>query len=167
MSALVRTTWSSLRDEGLLAVDRAADRATAALCAEAVGSMDTLVTATAEYLKTREQYGVKLSSFQALQHRLADMYASAELARTMSVVATVGLMEGGQERMRLVSAARVQVIQAARFVSQQAVQLHGGMGVSEELHVGHHLKRLSLSASLFGDENYHLDRFSRASGPAT
>ncbi len=149
----VRVTSEALlfpADEGLLALERAADRGTASLCAEAIGSMDALLEATAEHLRTREQYGVRLASFQALQHRLADMYAAVELARSMSVVATASITEAGQERARLVSAARVQVIQAARLVSQQAVQLHGGMGVSEEFHVGHHLKHLSLSASLSG-----------------
>jgi alkylation response protein AidB-like acyl-CoA dehydrogenase len=151
-------------DNGFALLESAADRAIAAQCSEAVGSMTSLIETTAAYLRTRSQYGSKLADFQALQHRMADMYASTELARSMTYVAMGALTESARERARQISAAKIQVGQGLRFVTQQAVQLHGGMGMSEELSVGHHFKRATLSAPLFGDETFHLDRFRRLSG---
>ena len=136
----------------------AADHASAALCAEVVGSSAFLVDATCEYLKTREQYGAPLVKFQVLQHKLADMYVQSELARSMTFVAAAALAKPAAERMREVSAARLQAIKCARLAGREAVQMHGGMGMSQELDVSAHFQRLTMSTLQFGDESFHLAR---------
>jgi alkylation response protein AidB-like acyl-CoA dehydrogenase len=136
----------------------AADHASAAICAEVVGSSAYLVDTTCEYLKTREQYGAPLAKFQVLQHKLADMYVQVELARSMAHVATAALAKPAPQRMREVSAARLQSIRCARLVGRDAVQMHGGMGMSEELDVSAHFTRLTMSTLQFGDEAFHLAR---------
>jgi alkylation response protein AidB-like acyl-CoA dehydrogenase len=140
-----------------------ADHASAALCAEVVGSSAYLVETTCEYLKTREQYGAPLAKFQVLQHKLADMVVAVELARSMAHVAAAALSKPAPERMRDISAARLQAIRCARLVGREAVQMHGGMGVSEELDVSAHFKRLTVSSLQFGDEAYHLARLAALS----
>jgi alkylation response protein AidB-like acyl-CoA dehydrogenase len=144
-------------------LEEAADHGAAAVCAEVVGSCAWLVETTCEYLKTREQYGGPLAKFQVLQHKLADMYVAVELARSMAHVATAALAKPARERMRDVSAARVQAIRCARLVGRDAVQMHGGMGMSEELDVSAHFQRLTMSTLQFGDEAFHLDRMARLS----
>lgn len=146
-------------DGALPLVETALDHATAAICAEALGSMAYLVPATAEYTRTRQQYGAPLAKFQVLQHRMADMYIQTETARSMAYVASLSLEEPVPERMRIISAAKVQVGRSAKFVGYQAVQLHGGMGVSEELDIGHHYIRLTTINQMFGDQAFHLQRF--------
>jgi alkylation response protein AidB-like acyl-CoA dehydrogenase len=141
----------------------AADHGGAAVCAEVVGSAAYLVDTTCEYLKTREQYGAPLAKFQVLQHKLADMYVAVELARSMAHVAAAALGKPQAERMREVSAARLQAIRCARLVARDAVQMHGGMGMSEELDVSAHFKRLTLSTLQFGDEAFHLARMAALS----
>jgi alkylation response protein AidB-like acyl-CoA dehydrogenase len=141
------------------AFDLALDWGTAALCAEAIGSMDTLLERTRAYLKTRVQYGHALADFQALQHRLADMFIQLETARSIAGGALDVLDGPAPRRRRLVSAAKISVFRAANFVGKQAVQLHGGMGVSEELDVAHHFKRLTMGGLQFGHERQHLSRF--------
>jgi alkylation response protein AidB-like acyl-CoA dehydrogenase len=141
----------------------AADHASAAICAEVVGSSAWLVDTTCQYLKTREQYGAPLAKFQVLQHRLADMYVAVELARSMAHVAAAALAKPAPERMREVSAARLQAIKCARLVGRDAVQMHGGMGMSEELDVSAHFKRLTMSTVQFGDEAFHLARMAALS----
>jgi alkylation response protein AidB-like acyl-CoA dehydrogenase len=136
----------------------AADHASAAICAEVVGSSAYLVDTTCEYLKTREQYGAPLAKFQVLQHKLADMYVQVELARSMAHVAAAALAKPAHQRMREVSAARLQSIKCARLVGRDAVQMHGGMGMSEELDVSAHYKRLTMGTLQFGDEAFHLAR---------
>jgi alkylation response protein AidB-like acyl-CoA dehydrogenase len=122
--------------------------------------MEALFAATLEYLKTRQQFGVPIGKFQALQHRMADMYIHLEQARSMALLAAVrlGSADAG-ERRRAVSAAKYRVGQAARFVGQQAVQLHGGMGVTDELPAAHYFKRLSFIELTLGDADHHLARF--------
>jgi alkylation response protein AidB-like acyl-CoA dehydrogenase len=130
------------------------------LCAEALGAMEAIFAATLEYLKTRQQFGAPIGKFQALQHRMADMYIHLEQARSMALLAAVKLaraMPG--ERRRAVSAAKYRVNQAARFVGQQAVQLHGGMGVTDELPAAHYFKRLTMIELTLGDSDHHLARF--------
>lgn len=145
---------------GLPLIEAASDVAIAGLCAEAVGAMDALLALTLEYVKTRRQFGVPIGSFQALQHRLADMLLHAELARSMSYLASARLAVGDAvERRRAVSAAKFLVGRSARFVGQEAVQLHGGMGVSDELATSHYFKRLTLINASFGDMDHHLGRF--------
>ncbi len=146
---------------GLSIVERALDYANAALCAEAVGIMSALNEITLEYLKTRKQFGVPIGNFQALQHRMADMVIATEQARSMATLAAVRVDSlDAAERSRAVAAAKAYVTQSARLVGQQAVQLHGGMGVVDELNVGHYFKRLTMIGLTFGDADYHLGRFS-------
>jgi alkylation response protein AidB-like acyl-CoA dehydrogenase len=141
-------------------LDAALDYGAGLLCAEALGAMEALFAATLEYLKTRQQFGVPIGKFQALQHRMADMYIHLEQARSMALLAAVrlGSADAG-ERRRAVSAAKYRVGQAARFVGQQAVQLHGGMGVTDELPAAHYFKRLSFIELTLGDADHHLARF--------
>ncbi len=141
-------------------IERAFDCATAALCAEAVGIMEAVNQATLEYLKTRKQFGVPIGKFQALQHRMADMVVATEQARSMAMLAAVKVASDDPvERARAVSGAKTYVGQSLRFVGQQAVQLHGGMGVTDELNVGHYFKRLTTIGFTFGDADYHLARY--------
>jgi alkylation response protein AidB-like acyl-CoA dehydrogenase len=145
----------------LASVERAIDYANAALCAEAVGIMSALNEVTLEYLKTRKQFGVPIGKFQALQHRMADMAIATEQARSMAILAAVRADSAdAAERSRAVAAAKAYVTQSARLVGQQAVQLHGGMGVVDELNVGHYFKRLTMIGLTFGDADYQLGRFS-------
>ena len=142
-------------------IERALDYANAALCAEAVGIMAALNEITLDYLKTRKQFGVPIGKFQALQHRMADMVIATEQARSMATLAAVRVDSADTaERSRSVAAARAYVGAQARFVGQQAVQLHGGMGVVDELNVSHYFKRLTMIGLTFGDTDYHLGRFS-------
>jgi alkylation response protein AidB-like acyl-CoA dehydrogenase len=146
-------------------LEAAADYGAGLLCAEALGAMDALFAATLDYLKTRQQFGVPIGKFQALQHRMADMYVHLEQARSMALLAAVRLAEGNaaergpSDRRRAVAAAKYRVGQAARFVGQQAIQLHGGMGVTDELPASHYFKRLSTIELTLGDCDHHLARF--------
>lgn len=136
------------------------DYGLAALCAESVGALDKLLSATIEYSRTRVQFGVPIARFQALQHRMADMLTHIEQARSMAYLAASHCEEEHQgERERSLSAAKVILGQAARFVGQQAVQLHGGMGVSDEFCVSHYFKRLLASELRFGSTDAHLGRY--------
>jgi alkylation response protein AidB-like acyl-CoA dehydrogenase len=145
---------------GWASLEEALDYGAGLLCAEAVGAMDALFAATLEYLKTRQQFGVPIGKFQALQHRMADMYIHLEQARSMAMLAAVRLRGGdAAARRQAVSAAKYRVGQAARFVGQQAVQLHGGMGVTDELPAAHYFKRLTTIELTMGDADHHLARF--------
>jgi alkylation response protein AidB-like acyl-CoA dehydrogenase len=147
--------------EGLAVVEHAVDRGIAALCAEAVGIIAALNEATLNYLKTRKQFGVPIGKFQALQHRMADMFIAAEQARSMAVIAAVYAdSDDPAERRRAVSGAKAYIGQAARLVGQQAVQMHGAMGVVDDLIVSHYFKRLTMIDLSLGDVDYHLARFS-------
>jgi alkylation response protein AidB-like acyl-CoA dehydrogenase len=147
--------------QGLAIVERAVDRGIAALCAEAVGIITALNEATLSYLKTRKQFGVPIGKFQALQHRMADMFIAAEQARSMAVNAAVYVdSEDAAERRRAVSGAKAYIGQAARLVGQQAVQLHGAMGVVDDVIVSHYFKRLTMIDMSLGDVDFHLARFS-------
>lgn len=146
--------------QGWGVLEAAADYGTALLCAEAVGAMDALFNATLDYLKTRQQFGVPIGKFQTLQHRMADMYIHLEQARSLALLAAVRIDgDDAAERRRAVSAAKYRVGLAARFVGQQAVQLHGGMGVTDELPAAHYFKRLSTIELSQGDSDHHLARF--------
>ena len=145
---------------GLAALEHMADIGIAALCAEAVGAMDRLMALTADYLNTRKQFGVVIGSFQALRHRLADMKMQLELARSMSYYATLKLTAPAPERRRALAQAKVQLGQSMRFVGQQAIQLHGGIGVTEEYAAGHYFKRLTCIELTLGDTLHHLGEVS-------
>lgn len=146
-------------DEGLPLADLALDHGIAGICAEALGSMGHLVPATAEYARTREQYGAPLAKFQVLQHRMADMYVQTETARSMAYVTAMKLDGDVRERRQVVSSAKFQIGKSGKFVGYSAVQVHGGMGVSEELDIGHHHIRLTTIEKMFGDGAFHLRRF--------
>jgi alkylation response protein AidB-like acyl-CoA dehydrogenase len=149
--------------QGHALLEHAQARGIAALCAEAVGNMAALVEITLAYVKTRKQFGVPIGSFQALQHRMADMVMYVEQARSMSYLAAAKAdAPDAAERRRALSAAKAYIGQAARFVGQQAVQLHGGIGVTDEANVSHYFKRLTLINVAFGDADHHLGRFSDA-----
>ena len=149
----------------LPAIEQAVDAAIAALCAEAVGAMAYAHELTVDYLKVRKQFGVAIGSFQALQHRAVDMLVAAEQARSMALYATMMCADpDARERRRAISAAKVQVNNSARFVGQEAVQLHGGIGMTEECAVGHYLRRLSMIEMLFGDTAHHVRRLARSGG---
>jgi alkylation response protein AidB-like acyl-CoA dehydrogenase len=136
------------------------DYATALLCSEAVGAIRFANAATLEYLKTRKQFGVAIGSFQALQHRMVDMMISYEQAKSMACLASVKVETAdADERKRVISAAKIKIADACRHVSQESVQLHGGMGMTEELKVSHTFRRLTTIAQTFGDADHHLDRF--------
>jgi alkylation response protein AidB-like acyl-CoA dehydrogenase len=141
-------------------LDAASDYGAALLCAEAVGAMEALNGATLEYLKTRQQFGVPIGKFQALQHRMAEMFMQMEQARSMATLAAVKVATAdAQERRRTVSAAKARVGQAMKYIGQQAIQLHGGMGVTNELPAAHHFKRLTMIELTLGDTDHHLARF--------
>lgn len=145
------------------AIGAALDRGLAAACAEAVGVLDKLLAATAEYTRNRHQFGVAIASFQALRHRLAEMVMHVEQARSMSYLAAVRSIEPDlAERAKALSAAKVVIGQACRFVGQQAVQLHGGMGVTDELDVSHYFKRLMAIELQWGSTEHHLQAFAAA-----
>jgi alkylation response protein AidB-like acyl-CoA dehydrogenase len=149
------------------AIDAAQDIGLAALCAEAVGIIEATVVATTEYLKTRQQFGQPIGRFQALQHRMADMLLHQEQARSMSYLAAMHCTGRDKaSRQRMLSAAKVTVGQACRFIGQNAVQLHGGMGMTDELMLSHWFKRLTAIEMSFGDTDMHLQRFARLSRAA-
>jgi alkylation response protein AidB-like acyl-CoA dehydrogenase len=137
-------------------LQQAWDVAVAAQCAEAVGLMDRLLQLTADYMNTRQQFGVPIASFQALRHRLADAKLQLELARGMSWYASLMLEAAPDERRRAVSQARVQLGQSMRFVGQQCIQLHGGIGVTDDYQAGHYFKRLTMLELGWGDSLHHL-----------
>ena len=145
------------------AIERAVDEAIAALCAEAVGTMSEALEITVDYLKTRRQFGVPIGSFQALQHRAADMVVALEQARSMMMLAT---MTAGDEdagaRARAISAAKAQIGRSVRFIGQQATQLHGGIAMTYEYKLGHLFKRMTMIDMTFGDMDAHLRRLSEA-----
>lgn len=144
-------------------ISAALDLGLAAVCAEAVGVLQLTLDATLEYTKTRKQFGVPIAKFQALQHRMADMLMHVEQARSMSYLASMRSSDPDlHERRRALSAAKVTVGQACRFVGQQAVQLHGGMGVTDELAVSHAFKRLVAIELALGDTEHHLEQFMAA-----
>ena len=146
--------------EALPALEHAVDIGIAALCAEAVGAMDKLVALTVEYMNTRKQFGVTIASFQALRHRIADVKMQLELARSMSFFATLKLGEPANARRRALSQAKVQLGQSMRFVGQQCIQLHGGIGVTDEYAASHYFKRLTVIEMSFGDTMFHLGEVS-------
>jgi pimeloyl-CoA dehydrogenase small subunit len=138
-------------------IERIADNAIAALCAEAVGAMAAMHESTVDYMKTRKQFGVTIGSFQVLQHRAADMLIAVEQARSMAMLATMMAAEDDvRERRAAISAAKVQIGRSGRFVGQQAIQIHGGIGMTMETKVGHYFKRVTTIDATFGDADYHL-----------
>jgi len=148
------------------ALSAAFDIALAALCAEAVGALQESLDATIEYTKTRKQFGVPIGKFQALQHRMADMLMHVEQARSMSFLAAVRCTDpDAAVRAKTLSAAKVVIGQACRYVGQQSIQLHGGMGMTDELMISHHFRRLTAIELSLGDTEHHLEQFMRSEAP--
>jgi hypothetical protein len=152
-----------LGDEGNGAamLETCRDRAIGALCAEAVGAMTELNSATLGYTKTRKQFGVALGTFQVLQHRMVDMFIALEEAVSLTQHLNLTLAAKGANSSKLASGAKSKIGDAARCVGEQAIQLHGGMGMSDELNVGHYFKRIAAINIQFGDPAFHLMRFAR------
>jgi alkylation response protein AidB-like acyl-CoA dehydrogenase len=154
-----------LAEDGLPLVERVVDEAIAAICAEAVGAMAALHELTIEYLKTRKQFGVPIGAFQALQHRAVEMLVALEQARSMAMFATMmAAEEDAQARRKAIAAAKVQVGRSAKFVGQEAIQLHGGIAMTSEYKGGHYFKRLAMIDTLFGPADHHLQRLAEAGG---
>jgi alkylation response protein AidB-like acyl-CoA dehydrogenase len=147
--------------EGVAALEACRDSAIAALCAEAVGAMSELNSATLEYSRTRKQFGVALGTFQVLQHRMVDMFIAIEESTSLTQSLTLSLTTDDPHRSKLASGAKSKVGYGARFVAEQAIQLHGGMGMSDELNVGHYFKRIAGINVQFGDPTFHLMRYAQ------
>jgi pimeloyl-CoA dehydrogenase small subunit len=143
-------------------IERVVDEAIAALCAEAVGAMEIMHELTVEYLKTRRQFGREIGSFQILQHRAVEMLIALEQARSMAMFATMmAAEEDAADRRNATSAAKVQIGRSGKFVGQQAIQLHGGIGMTMEYKVGHYFKRMTMIDTMFGDADHHLRALAR------
>ena len=146
-------------DLGFKILDSAIDKAILAISAEAVGAMEVLYKATVEYTKTREQFGTAIGKFQVLQHRMVDMFMEYEQCKSLLYMATMKHEEGAVDSKKAISGLKYQVGKAGKFIGQQAVQLHGGMGVTDELNVGHYFKRLTTVGTIFGNTDYHLKKY--------
>ena len=144
-------------------IELVADETIAALCAEAIGAMSVLNETTVEYCKTRKQFGQPIGKFQVLQHRMVDMFMQYEQSVSMTYMVNLKLEEEDVERSKAASGAKVQICNAAKFIGQSAVQLHGGMGMTDELNVGHYFKRLSMIETQLGNADHHLKKYSLAS----
>jgi alkylation response protein AidB-like acyl-CoA dehydrogenase len=148
--------------EGWEILEAATDYGVALLCSEAVGAMEAANAMTLEYLKTRKQFGVPIGAFQVLQHRMADMFIHAEQAKSLTLLAAVkALTAAPDERRRLVSAAKARVGKAIKFIGQQAIQMHGGMGMTDEMAISHYFKRLTAIEATLGNTDFHRGRFIR------
>ena len=161
--SLAKAQGELLGAEGgaLPVIEEVMDFATALICAEAVGAMKFACDTTLEYLKTRKQFGVTIGTFQALQHRMVDMYVSYEQAKSMACLAASKFDSpvDAKDRARSISAAKIKIADNCRHISQEAIQLHGGMGMTDEMKVSHTFKRLTMIAQQFGDAEHHLARF--------
>jgi alkylation response protein AidB-like acyl-CoA dehydrogenase len=152
--------------QALPSIEQARDEGAAAICSEAVGCMRKVLADTVEYCKQRQQFGVPIGSFQVLQHRMVDMHIELEQASAAVLLAVLHLEDEPEVRARSVSAAKATVGRAARFIGQQAVQLHGGMGMTEELAIGHYFKRLTAMQYEFGTTDHHIARYATLSRPS-
>jgi alkylation response protein AidB-like acyl-CoA dehydrogenase len=152
--------------EGVAALEAGRDRVIGALCAEAVGAMAELNSATLEYAKTRKQFGATIGSFQVLQHRMVDMFIAHQEALSLMQHLSLSLNAGETDISRLASGAKSKIGYAGRFVADQAVQLHGGMGMTDELNVGHYFKRISSINIQFGDPAFHVLRYAQLDAAA-
>ena len=150
-------------DAGLALLEVGINNGILAVCAEAVGAMEVLYKTTVEYCKTREQFGQPIGKFQVLQHRMVDMFMEHEQAKSLLYMAAIRMSEDDElEARKAISALKVQVGKGGRFVGQNAIQLHGGMGMTDELNVGHYFKRITAVEILFGNADFHLKQYSSA-----
>ena len=162
---LTNARATALNENALPAIEHAVDEAIAALCSEAVGTMQSMHDLTLEYLKTRKQFGRAIGSFQVLQHRSVDMLVALEGARSMAMFASVMAEdENPVERRRAIAAAKVQIGRSGRHIGQEAIQLHGGIGMTMEYSVGHYFKRMTTIDQLYGDADQHLTSLARLGG---
>jgi alkylation response protein AidB-like acyl-CoA dehydrogenase len=158
----VVTEYDLLGQEGQAhaIIEAVIDRAIIAVCAEAIGIMQTLIEMTRAYLDNRKQFGIPIGKFQVLQHQLVDMYMAHELSKALTYRAAAAIASAeSAARARAVSAAKVQIGKAGSLVGQQAIQLHGGMGMTDELPLGQYFKRLTMIETLFGNTDHHRRRF--------
>ena len=147
---------------GLAALERTIDDGIVAVCAEAVGCMEALYKRTVEYCKSRTQFGQPIGKFQVLQHRMVDMFMAYEQCKSLMYVTAMRMDVGyGKEAQKAASAFKAQIGDAAKFVGQSAIQLHGGMGMTDHLDIGHYFKRLTAISTLFGDTDFHRRRYGR------
>jgi len=146
--------------EALPVIESVLDRATLAICAEAVGAMEVIIQKTVEYTKTRVQFGVPIAKFQALQHRMADMFIEQQQAKSIVLMAAMKLDQDSDDSAKSIAAMKSLVGRASRKVGQEAIQIHGGIGVTDELDVGHYFKRMTMIELLFGNSDYQTQRFS-------
>jgi acyl-CoA dehydrogenase len=150
--------------EGFAVLDAAIDRATVALCGEMLGGISEAFDRTVAYLKERKQFGVAIGSFQALKHRAARMYIEIELSRSAVMTAARALDEGKTDAAALVSVAKARLSDTYTHVANEAVQMFGGIGMTDEHEIGFFIKRARAAEMTFGDAAYHRDRFARLSG---
>jgi alkylation response protein AidB-like acyl-CoA dehydrogenase len=144
---------------GLPLVEKVIDEATAAVSAEAVGTLRKLHEGTLEYTRQRKQFGQPIAQFQVLQHRMVDMFIQVEQSVSMTYMATIKLEESDAERAKAISSAKVQIGRACKFVGENAIQLHGGMGMTDEMAIGHYFKRATIIQGLYGSVDHHLQRY--------
>ena len=149
-----------IEGQALAVIESVVDRATLAVCAEAVGAMEVIIAKTVEYTKTRVQFGVPIAKFQALQHRMADMFIEQQQAKSIVLMAAMKLDQGSDDSAKSIAAMKSLVGRASRKVGQEAIQIHGGIGVTDELDVGHYFKRMTMIELLFGNSDYQTQRFS-------
>ena len=147
-------------DMGLVPLTSAIEQGTLAICAEAVGAMEVLYKDTVEYTKTREQFGQPIGKFQVLQHRMVDMFMEYEQSKSLLYMAAMKLTEHSEDSSKAIAALKYQIGKAGKYIGQQAVQLHGGMGVTDELNIGHYFKRLTTINTIFGNSDFQLKRYS-------
>jgi alkylation response protein AidB-like acyl-CoA dehydrogenase len=145
--------------EAIEPIEQTLDRVISAVCAEAVGAMASANAITRDYILVREQFGVPIGSFQVLQHRWVDMHMEAEMAKSMSDVLAMRLRDSDEDSATMAAAAKVRVGRAALAVGQGAIQLHGGIGMTDECAIGHYYKRLMMINILFGTQDYHASRY--------
>ncbi len=148
-----------IADDALSLVEKVADEAVAALCAESIGVQRKLHEGTLDYTKQRKQFGVPIASFQVLQHRMVDMFMALEQSVSMTYMATIKLSESDHERAKAISSAKVQIGRANKFIGQSAIQLFGGMGMTDEMFIGHYFKRATMIEGQFGSVDHHLKRY--------
>jgi pimeloyl-CoA dehydrogenase small subunit len=152
-------------EDGLPLVERVVDEARIALCSEAIGAMDESMKITMEYLKTRQQFGQNIGKFQALQHRGSDMFVALEQARGITMYGTMAVTyDDANERSTAIAATKVQVGRSSKYIGQQSIQLHGGVGMTMEYKIGHYFKRLTMIETTFGDADHHLRRIAAQGG---
>jgi alkylation response protein AidB-like acyl-CoA dehydrogenase len=149
-------------DGDLPLIEQAVDAGIAAVCAEALGAMKTINDMTIEYAKNRKQFGTPIGKFQVLQHRMVDMFIAYEQAVSMTYMVHLKLEASPTERGKAAAAAKVQIGKAGRYIGQEAVQIHGGMGMTDELALGFYVKRLTMIDTQFGNVDHHLRRYARA-----